>query len=169
MRNVYCCCVEGRRFDPLFAWLRTTQHCSCNKWLPTCRCLESPIKGRLMWRGDSLQWGIYCCCVEGRRFDSVLGWLRATQHWDYNSCTVIDVSATDSSLSIFGKKVLHSSFNQHWKRITLSQCINWGRHMHKMRMAHIFLEKLMSVSVWLNCSHVLVEQKSESIFTIQYS
>jgi len=30
-------------------WLRETQHCGCNKWVPKCRWLQSTDKGRLPW------------------------------------------------------------------------------------------------------------------------
>ena len=43
MYNLNCFCAEDRRFDPLFGWLRATQHCGCNKWLPACRWLQSSV------------------------------------------------------------------------------------------------------------------------------
>ena len=43
--NVYLNCyyAEDHRFDSFFGWLRVTQHCACNKWLPACRWLQSSV------------------------------------------------------------------------------------------------------------------------------
>jgi len=43
----FACLVDEHRFDSVFGWLRTTQHCGCNKWLPTCQWLQSTVEGHL--------------------------------------------------------------------------------------------------------------------------
>ena len=43
MGNLNCYRAEDCRFDSFFGWLRATQHCACNKWLPTCRWLQSTV------------------------------------------------------------------------------------------------------------------------------
>jgi len=54
MANVNCYYTEDRRFHSFFGWLRATQHCGCNKWVPTCRWLQSDVEGRL----ELVKWGI---------------------------------------------------------------------------------------------------------------
>ena len=46
MSNLNCFYAEDHRFDCFFGWLRSTQHCGCNKWLPTCRWLQSTVNLR---------------------------------------------------------------------------------------------------------------------------
>jgi len=43
MSNLHCYCSEDCRFDSFFGWLRATQHCAWNKWLPMCRWLQSTV------------------------------------------------------------------------------------------------------------------------------
>jgi len=43
MSNLNCYYAEDCRFDTFLGWLRATQHCACNKWLPTCRWLQSIV------------------------------------------------------------------------------------------------------------------------------
>ena len=43
MSNINCYYAENCRFDSFFDWFRATQHCACNKWLPTCQCLKSSV------------------------------------------------------------------------------------------------------------------------------
>ena len=43
MCSLNCYYAEDHRFDCFFGWLRATQHCACDKWLPTCRRLQSTV------------------------------------------------------------------------------------------------------------------------------
>jgi len=60
MSHLNCCYAEDCRFDSFFGWIRSTQHCVCNKWLPTCGWLQSSVSLQSCSNLQSQNWTESC-------------------------------------------------------------------------------------------------------------
>jgi len=98
--------AEACRFDSFCGWLRATQHCAYNKWLPTCRWLQSTIN---LQSYSNLQF----------------------QNWTESSCNMQPQNWTES-WEEFQKKIFNSNSNMLSKNdnIQIHQYIEMSQYLN---------------------------------------
>jgi len=111
MSNLNYYYAEDCRFDSFFGWLRATQHCVCNKWLPTCLRLQSSVNLQSYSNLQSKNWTKSCSNMQ-------------SQHWT-ESCEEVQ------------KKIINSNPNLFKQTMITSKSINWNVERFKSKYMFI--------------------------------
>jgi len=121
MSNLNRYYAEDCRFDSVFGWLRSTQHCACNKWLPTFRYLQSSVNLQSYSNLQSQNW------------TESYGNLQP-QNWT-ESCEEVQKKIINSNPNLFKQKWEYPNPSIFWNVAGFkSKCMFISGHFYVLRM-----------------------------------